>query len=153
MAVYTEVSEGEAAAMLHALNLGELTALVVWGPLMIGGTVYAIDLSAAMLDYVGWKAQEEGLANIVCRPGGFLTYAHDGPPFDVLHTSLALHRLADFWKQSAVERFTREFAPLVTSGFPGTTGYTSGRPPVREWRSIVVGKPADLGGEVCRGAG
>jgi hypothetical protein len=28
-----------------------------------------------------------------------------------------------------------------------------GRPPVREWRSIVVGKPADLGGEVCRGAG
>ena len=27
MAVYTEVSEGEAAAMLHALNLGELTAL------------------------------------------------------------------------------------------------------------------------------
>ena len=27
MAVYTEVSEGEAAALLHALNLGELTAL------------------------------------------------------------------------------------------------------------------------------
>lgn len=34
--------------------------------------------------------------------------------------------------QSAVNRFSREFAPLVTSGYIGTTGYTGGRPPVRE---------------------
>ena len=75
------------------------------------GTVYAIDLSAAMLDYVGWKAQEEGLANVVCRRGGFLTYAHDGPPFDVLHTSLALHHLPDFWKQQALERLAGMLKP------------------------------------------
>ena len=31
-----------------------------------------------------------------------------------------------------VERFTREFAPLVTSGPPGVTGYATGRPAVRE---------------------
>ena len=30
-----------------------------------------------------------------------------------------------------VERFTRELAPLVTSGPPGVTGYTGGRPRVR----------------------
>jgi hypothetical protein len=40
-----------------------------------------------------------------------------------------------------VERFTKEFAPLVTSGPPGVTGYTSGRPPVRElfayWPALV----------------
>lgn len=45
-------------------------------------------------------------------------------------------------QKSAVERFTREFAPLVTSGFPGTTGYTSGRPPVREvfayWPALIA---------------
>ena len=35
-------------------------------------------------------------------------------------------------RRAAVERFTKEFAPLVTSGFAGTTGYTTGRPPVRE---------------------
>lgn len=35
-------------------------------------------------------------------------------------------------RRTDVERFTREFAPLVTSGLPGVTGYTSGRPPVRE---------------------
>jgi len=44
--------------------------------------------------------------------------------------------------RAAVERFTKEFAPLVTSGFPGTTGYTTGRPPVREvfayWPALLA---------------
>jgi hypothetical protein len=35
-------------------------------------------------------------------------------------------------RRSAVERFAKEFAPLVTSGPPGVTGYTTGRSPVRE---------------------
>jgi hypothetical protein len=43
--------------------------------------------------------------------------------------------------KAAVERFTKEFAPLVTAGPPGTTGYTTGRPSVREvfayWPSLV----------------
>jgi Acyclic terpene utilisation family protein AtuA len=34
--------------------------------------------------------------------------------------------------RAAVERFTKEFAPLVTAGPPGVTGYTTGRPAVRE---------------------
>ena len=40
-----------------------------------------------------------------------------------------------------MERFTKEFAPLVTSGPPGITGYTTGRPPVREvfayWPALI----------------
>jgi hypothetical protein len=44
--------------------------------------------------------------------------------------------------RSAVERFTKEFAPLVTSGPPGITGYTTGRPPVREvfayWPALIA---------------
>jgi hypothetical protein len=43
--------------------------------------------------------------------------------------------------RAVVERFTKEFAPLVTSGPPGVTGYTTGRPPVREvfayWPALV----------------
>ena len=35
-------------------------------------------------------------------------------------------------KKEMVERFAKEFAPLVTSGPPGVTGYTTGRPQVRE---------------------
>ena len=43
---------------------------------------------------------------------------------------------------SIVERFTKEFAPLVTSGPPGVTGYTTGRPAVREvfayWPALIA---------------
>jgi hypothetical protein len=43
--------------------------------------------------------------------------------------------------RSAVERFCREFAPLVTSGPPGIAGYASGRPSARPafgyWPTLV----------------
>jgi len=45
-------------------------------------------------------------------------------------------------KKASVERFTKEFAPLVTSGFAGTTGYTTGRATVREvfayWPALIA---------------
>jgi hypothetical protein len=45
-------------------------------------------------------------------------------------------------RKAVVERFTKEFAPLVTSGPPGMTGYTTGRPPVREvfayWPALIA---------------
>ena len=44
-------------------------------------------------------------------------------------------------RKAVVERFTKEFAPLVTAGPPGVTGYTTGRPPVREvfayWPALI----------------
>jgi hypothetical protein len=49
-------------------------------------------------------------------------------------------------RRAAVERFTKEYAPLVTSGPPGITGYTTGRPQVREvfayWPTLVDKKGA-----------
>src|SRR5205823_11663346 len=45
-------------------------------------------------------------------------------------------------RKAVVERFTKELAPLVTSGPPGVTGYATGRPPVREvfayWPALVA---------------
>jgi hypothetical protein len=45
-------------------------------------------------------------------------------------------------RRAVVERFTKEFAPLVTAGPPGVTGYATGRPPVREvfafWPALVA---------------
>jgi hypothetical protein len=45
-------------------------------------------------------------------------------------------------RKAVVERFSRELAPLVTSGPPGVTGYTTGRPPVREvfayWPALIA---------------
>lgn len=44
-------------------------------------------------------------------------------------------------RKAVVERFSKEMAPLVTSGPPGVTGYTTGRPVVREsfayWPALV----------------
>ncbi len=59
-------------------------------------------------------------------------------------------------RRAVVERFTKEFAPLVTAGPPGVTGYTTGRPAVREvlayWpaliaKSAVVPEVAVVGAE------
>jgi hypothetical protein len=45
-------------------------------------------------------------------------------------------------RKEVVERFTKELAPLVTSGPPGVTGYTTGRPSVREvfayWPCLIA---------------
>ena len=44
-------------------------------------------------------------------------------------------------RRAVVERFSKELAPLVTSGPPGVAGYTTGRPAVREvfayWPTLV----------------
>lgn len=44
-------------------------------------------------------------------------------------------------RREAVERFTKEFAPLITSGPPGIAGYASGRPSVRPvfayWPTLI----------------
>ena len=57
-------------------------------------------------------------------------------------------------EKSAVDRFTREFAPLVTSGPPGVTGYTTGRPVVRDvfayWPALIRKEAVDPGVRVRR---
>jgi hypothetical protein len=76
----------------------------------------------------------ECLGTGACVPG--VIAASEAPPEVVLRVSARDPR------RSAVERFTKEFAPLVTSGLPGVTGYTTGRPPVREvfayWPALVA---------------
>lgn len=48
------------------------------------------------------------------------------PPFEVV-----LRVTARDPRRELIDRFTREFAPLATSGPPGIAGYASGRPDVR----------------------
>jgi hypothetical protein len=73
-----------------------------------------------------------------CVPGVSLTRSAGeyDPPEVVLRVAV---RDAN---KSAVERFTKEFAPLVTSGYAGTTGYTTGRAAVREvfayWPALIA---------------
>jgi putative AdoMet-dependent methyltransferase len=73
--------------------------------------VYAVDISRSMLDYARSKAAKAGIANVVFRPGGFLTYVHDAPPVDAVVTSTALHHLPDFWKGVALGRLNGMVRP------------------------------------------
>jgi putative AdoMet-dependent methyltransferase len=61
-------------------------------------TVYAVDVSDAMLGYARQKAERAGIANIVFTRGGFLTYKHTDAPVDAVVSSAVLHHLPDFWK-------------------------------------------------------
>ncbi len=69
-------------------------------------------------------SQVEVLGGGDCVPGTMRP--PPGVPEVVLRVAVRDHR------REVVERFTREFAPLVTSGPPGVTGYATGRPAVRE---------------------
>jgi hypothetical protein len=111
--------------------------LVIAGPnaarkARLSGAILLDKLKQAGLVYQ--EARVEALGAGDCVPGVVNTTTD--PPEVVLRVAVRDPR------RSAVERFTKEFAPLVTSGLPGTTGYTTGRPPVREvfayWPALVA---------------
>jgi hypothetical protein len=78
--------------------------------------------------------------NIECLGAGAVAPGVIAPPTDLKEVMLRV--AVQDSRRAAVERFTKEFAPLVTSGPPGTTGYTTGRPQVREvfayWPALIA---------------
>jgi putative AdoMet-dependent methyltransferase len=74
-------------------------------------TIYAVDISAAMIDYCKQQAEKEGLTNIVFCQGGLLTYEHAGEPADAAVCIAVLHHLPDFWKLVALTRCASMLKP------------------------------------------
>jgi hypothetical protein len=87
----------------------------------------------AQAGYTFEKSYIETLGAGGCVPN--VIHAVTDPPEVVLR--VAVHDRV----RASVERFTKEFAPLVTSGYPGITGYTTGRSAVREvfayWPALI----------------
>jgi putative AdoMet-dependent methyltransferase len=88
-------------------------------------TVYAVDISAAMLDYCRQQADRDGLTNIVFCQGGLLTYEHRAEPADAAVCVAVLHHLPDFWKLAALTRCCKMLKPggrfyLFDIVFPST---------------------------------
>jgi hypothetical protein len=109
--------------------------LLIFGPQARAKTRLAGEIILQRLRRAGLEPQHhhiECLGAGDCLPG--VTPPAE-PPEVVLRVSIRDSR------RSLVERFTKEFAPLVTSGPPGVTGYTTGRPPVREvfayWPALI----------------
>ncbi len=75
------------------------------------GHVTAVDVSPAMVSALRERAVAAGLSNLDCVQAGFLSYEHQGPPADGVHTRHALHQLPDFWKALALDRIARMLRP------------------------------------------
>jgi putative AdoMet-dependent methyltransferase len=87
-------------------------------------TVYAVDVSQAMLAHCRQKAAAAGLDNIVFCHGGFLSYEHRAEPVDALVSVAVLHHLPDFWKLVGLKRAANMLRPggrfyLFDVVFPG----------------------------------
>jgi len=67
-------------------------------------TIYAVDVSEAMLEYCRKQAEQKGITNIVYCHSGLLTYEHQGELADAAVCVAVLHHLPDFWKQVALTR-------------------------------------------------
>jgi hypothetical protein len=111
--------------------------LVLAGPnagrkAQLSGAIILEKLKQAGFTYQDARVEALGAGD--CIPG--VVTATADPPEVVLRVAVRDPR------QAAVERFTKEFAPLVTSGLPGTTGYTTGRPSVRAvfafWPALIA---------------
>ena len=76
-------------------------------------------------ELVGWDSTHGALAGV--------------PPADLPEVQLRVGVRAE--DRSAVERFTREIAPLVLTGPPSVTGFAGGRPRVQEimayWPALI----------------
>jgi hypothetical protein len=106
--------------------------LVIAGPDAAAKARLAGEALLRRVDYAFARSNVEVLGTGACAPG----LLHGDPPEVVLRV------MVQDGRKDMVERFTKEFAPLVTSGPPGVTGYTTGRPSVREvfayWPALIA---------------
>jgi hypothetical protein len=142
-AVRLESARGKPATDLYKVSIAYRDGFMASGMLVLLGpeAVTKARLCGQMilerLRHAGFVPEHSnievlGTGDVV--PG--VVRATSEPPEVVLRVGIRDHRKA------AVERFSKEFAPLVTSGTPGVTGYTTGRPPVREvfayWPALIA---------------
>jgi ubiquinone/menaquinone biosynthesis C-methylase UbiE len=73
--------------------------------------VYAVDVSAAMLQYLKKKATQANLDNIEYHQAGFLTYDHADEIVDAVISVAVLHHLPDFWKLVGLSRVADMLKP------------------------------------------
>lgn len=140
--VSVEQARGRPATDTYKVSLAYRDGFMASGTLVILGpdaVAKARHCGAILLQRLARAGVAPEQHNIECLGAGAAVpgvVRPADPPEVVLRVSVRDSRRA------AVERFTKEFAPLVTAGLPGVTGYTTGRPPVREvfayWPALVA---------------
>jgi hypothetical protein len=109
--------------------------LVIAGP---GAAAKARRCGEIVLERLRRAGVEPRHSHVECLGAGELTPG--GGEFDA--PEVVLRVAVRDRRREVVERFSKELAPLVTSGPPGVTGYTTGRPAVREvfayWPALIA---------------
>jgi hypothetical protein len=141
--VLVQTKQGKPATDTYKVSIAYRDGWMSSGTLVIAGPnarEKARRCGDMLLQRVRRAGAEPAFSNVECLgagdcvPGVLAAVAE--PPEVVLRVSVRDAR------KPVVERFTKEFAPLVTAGLPGVTGYTTGRPAVREvfayWPALVA---------------
>lgn len=95
----------------RVLDLGAGTGTFAFAVAPLCAQVTAVDVSPAMTSRLREDAAHAGVDNVDVVDGGFLSYSHDGTPFDFVYSRNALHHLPDFWKGVALARVAALMAP------------------------------------------
>jgi hypothetical protein len=137
-------ARGQAATGTYKVSIAYRDGFMASGMLTIAGpdaVAKARLCGDALLRRVGVTF---GRSNVECLGAGACAPGLSEPEASARAAGLAevvLRVSVHDADRAKVERFTKEFAPLVTSGPPGVTGYTTGRPKVREvfayWPSLI----------------
>ena len=112
-----------------------------------GLKVFAVDVSAPMLEFAQAKAAQAGVADITFCHAGFLTYEHTGPAVDFITTTFAFHHLPDFWKGIALQRL---HALLKTGGKFYLSDVILSEPQAIENIAAFIRKQTEAGGDFLR---
>ena len=139
------VVEGAAGAMppdQYKVSLAYRDGFAASGQLLIWGEDCLSKAEACgqmILDRVAQAGFSLARVKIECLGAGQSALGVGQPPRNLREVMLRVSVHDD--NRPAVERFTREFAPLVTTGPPGIAGYASGRAPIRPvfayWPTLV----------------
>ncbi len=141
-AVTVRRPHGKPATSTYKVSIAYRDGYTASGTLVLAGPlaeVKARRCGTMLLDRVRRAGFELARTCVECLGAGDLVPGVGERPADPPEVVLrvAVHDP----RREAVERFTKEFAPLVTSGPPGVTGYATGRPPVREvyayWPALI----------------
>lgn len=141
--VLVRTTRGKPATDTYKVSIAYRDGYTSSGTLVIAGpdaVAKARQCGAMLLERLCRAGVEPAYSNVECLGAGDcvpgVIAASAEPPEVVLRVSVRDPQRA------AVERFTKELAPLVTAGLPGVTGYTTGRPPVREvfayWPALIA---------------
>jgi putative AdoMet-dependent methyltransferase len=112
--------EKESNAVLDTLGIGKNSVMIDFGSgtgtfaiqaALRCATVYAVDVSQAMIDYAKIKAKKTGISNIKFCLNGFLDFKYSGPAVDFITTTFVFHHLPDFWKGIALNRMNQMLKP------------------------------------------